>query len=300
MSSATKPSKPNRSLNLPELPAELQLRILHYCLVSSTPILNLGSRKWIYYPKKAGNPWRDFEKHGETHGQDELALNILFTCRTYRYEGWKIFWHTNQFIYSQPPACKNRLISEKFLRPASMTMMRHLSIRWPKTNRSYATVFCYLVQAFEICVNFKNLDTFGVHIDTDTHTFQVTPCHIIGLLRNLRIKEVSVRDSESPLVYPVTLNSSKGLDLASRTITNTHNPSTKTTNSKSGEKVTTMSITGFLGDGHALEPLVFDVLSKVLRNGTISFGTGLEARLYDHHFRHITRVLKIRIVPRIG
>lgn len=80
---------------LTKLPAELQLRVLWHCLVSSLPILNAGIPKDDQTVLVAD----------ETRGQSRINLSILLTCRAYHHEGSKLLYSSNHFSYTcqKPP-----------------------------------------------------------------------------------------------------------------------------------------------------------------------------------------------------
>lgn len=91
---AAAPTKPGP--NLSDLPTELQLLVLRKCLVTSTALFNFGiSRK-----KKYLRPPPFPDARGELFGQDELYVAILFTCRLYNKEGWKILFSENNFSFA--------------------------------------------------------------------------------------------------------------------------------------------------------------------------------------------------------
>ena len=82
--------------NLSSLPIELQLLVLRECLVTPTALFNFGiSRKKKYLSPPPSFP----DAKGELFGQDELYLAILFTCRLYNEEGWKILFSENHFSF---------------------------------------------------------------------------------------------------------------------------------------------------------------------------------------------------------
>ena len=91
---ATAPVKPGP--NLSDLPIELQLLILRKCLVTPTTLFNFGisrKKKYLIPP-----PFPDAV--GEFFGQDELCVAILFACRLYNEEGWKILFSENNFSFN--------------------------------------------------------------------------------------------------------------------------------------------------------------------------------------------------------
>ncbi|MCJ1226921.1 hypothetical protein MMC12_003576 [Toensbergia leucococca] len=75
---------------LTSLPMELQLRILHYSLVSPLPILDAG--------------FSDLERfyltEGDERGQDRINPHILFTCKLYYVEGLVMLYTRNTFLYN--------------------------------------------------------------------------------------------------------------------------------------------------------------------------------------------------------
>ncbi|KAL9603290.1 MAG: hypothetical protein Q9219_001313 [cf. Caloplaca sp. 3 TL-2023] len=84
--------KPDGSFTfpLPKLPAELQLRVLWHCIVSSLPILNAG------IPKEDQAALLE----NETRGQRRINPAIMFTCKAYYYEGIKLLYANNHFSYT--------------------------------------------------------------------------------------------------------------------------------------------------------------------------------------------------------
>ena len=82
--------------NLSDLPIELQLLVLRKCLVAPTALFNFGfsrKKKYLIPP-----PFPDAV--GEFFGQDELCVAILFTCRLYNEERWKILFSENSFSFN--------------------------------------------------------------------------------------------------------------------------------------------------------------------------------------------------------
>ncbi|KAL8831544.1 MAG: hypothetical protein Q9170_005244 [Blastenia crenularia] len=87
---------------LTKLPAELQLRVLWHCLVSSLPILN------------AGIPRDDQTAlyNEEIRGQLRINPRIIFTCKAYHHEGIKLLYTNNHFSYTcekLPPSWPTRV-----------------------------------------------------------------------------------------------------------------------------------------------------------------------------------------------
>ena len=85
--------------SLLSLPFEIQLKILKDCLVTSHFIVNLKDRI----------PSNHYLAAGEELGQDHISLNVLFTCRLYFEQGWKIFWLQNAFLFSSRAAYHLRI-----------------------------------------------------------------------------------------------------------------------------------------------------------------------------------------------
>ena len=109
-------------MSLQDLPTEVPLRVIEYCVVSTGgPILNLGPKRYH------GN---EIEKEDHPATEDRLDLNVTATCRAYRIEGWKCFWRKNHFVYTSPTALAVAMDwAENPSRPSTMGMMRHLEIR---------------------------------------------------------------------------------------------------------------------------------------------------------------------------
>ena len=81
--------------NLSSLPTELQLLILRDCLTTPTALFNFGSRLTKKYASRRLIP----DATDELFGQDNLSLSIIFTCRLYHTEGWKILFSGNTFSF---------------------------------------------------------------------------------------------------------------------------------------------------------------------------------------------------------
>ncbi|KAL8796789.1 MAG: hypothetical protein Q9195_000872 [Heterodermia aff. obscurata] len=80
---------------LPDLPIELQQVVLRKCLVTPLAMFNFGiSRK-----KKHLSPPAYPDAIDELFGQDELNVAILFTCRLYNKEAWKMLFSENTFSF---------------------------------------------------------------------------------------------------------------------------------------------------------------------------------------------------------
>lgn len=119
---------------LTKFPAELQLRVLWHCLVSSLPILDAG------IPKDKRVVLID----NETPGQRRINPAIIFTCKAYHHEGIKLLYSNNHFAYTisqqaEVPAKVVRRnlsrIQKLILRPMCTTSIR---IRFPSAATTVA------------------------------------------------------------------------------------------------------------------------------------------------------------------
>ena len=164
---------------------EVQLRILESCVVAKNPIINFArtARQTVFLVQQKPEP----------RGQDELALNIISTCRTYREEAWKLFWQRNMFVNTHPESYLYMLQTAMYLPPFSGTM-RHLSLRSPfDDTHQYDSIWAMLDVLFDICRAHKNLEIVEAHFvtpsvkmgpmirDTDVLNYQLG-----ALLRRMR------------------------------------------------------------------------------------------------------------------
>jgi len=81
---------------LPYLPTEVQLRILHYALTSSDPIVDPLS------PAKAENMTARERGRG-----NKIAIGFLATCRAFSAEGQRALWCNNDFVFTTVEALRN-------------------------------------------------------------------------------------------------------------------------------------------------------------------------------------------------
>lgn len=79
------PMVPQSTL-LPRLPQEIQLVVLRECLISKTPLLDLGVKPGGVHLTVINEP----------RGQDDVCFGILRTCKFYRGEGLKLLYAHNQ------------------------------------------------------------------------------------------------------------------------------------------------------------------------------------------------------------
>ena len=150
---------------------EIQLQVLELCLLADVPILNFG----------ACNRFYEYRYEPHAHAQELLALNILFTCHTYRNEGWKIFWQGNRFMYSSLTCLRDA--TDKFGSPSSTMMtMRHLSLRLKESD--HASLFKDVNLILEVCHIFKALETLHIHLEDCKKTFfrNLSQPYTIGLV----------------------------------------------------------------------------------------------------------------------
>ena len=143
------------------LPLEIQLRIITCCVVSKTPIVNLGTKDWQWYDEE--------EKKSYPRAQDRPTLKILRTCRTYHDEGWKCFWRENVFLYTSPEALAKAMDPTRDSpRVSSLSMLRHLSVRvgggTSSRNSNIASdgMILTLVRCLQDCWLFSALDRLQI------------------------------------------------------------------------------------------------------------------------------------------
>ena len=127
-------SPPNFSLTT--LPMEIQLRVLHDCLVTDAPLINFG------LPRDTVQ----FLVEGERRGQEEICLSIIFTCRTYHAEGWKILLEGNAFTYASATPVT------PFIGPALKDSTWYIKIRrlafrhdWSRSTQGLTLCISYIV-----------------------------------------------------------------------------------------------------------------------------------------------------------
>ncbi|KAI0184759.1 hypothetical protein EV127DRAFT_224320 [Xylaria flabelliformis] len=80
---------------LPHLPVEIQLRVLSYALTSPHPIVDplCKSRPERMLPREKGK-------------RNHIAIHFLATCRAYRFEGTKLLWSNNTFLFTSPASLR--------------------------------------------------------------------------------------------------------------------------------------------------------------------------------------------------
>ena len=128
---------------------EMQLQILQHCLVAEHHIMDFskGSKSPVLEP--------------HVQPQKDLALNIVFTCRTYHKEGWKIFFQENKFMYTSLQSLQFSM-DGLYLTPKSMFTIRHLALRL--LEKDHTILVNSFTTILEVCDLFKSLETLHVHI----------------------------------------------------------------------------------------------------------------------------------------
>ena len=111
--------------NLSSLPTELQLLILRQCLTTPTALFNFGSRMTKKYASRRLLP----DATDELFGQDNLSLSILFTCRLYHTEGWKILFSENTFSFDLELGTWSKPIKDNVSR-VDFTQSIHIAIMY--------------------------------------------------------------------------------------------------------------------------------------------------------------------------
>ncbi|KAH8156598.1 hypothetical protein CIB48_g11653 [Xylaria polymorpha] len=93
-SRVTRSSK-SQERKLPHLPVEIQLRVLSYALTSPHPIVDplCKSRPERMLPREKGK-------------RNHIAIHFLATCRAYRFEGTKLLWSNNTFLFTSPASLR--------------------------------------------------------------------------------------------------------------------------------------------------------------------------------------------------
>lgn len=135
------------------LPMELQIMILHQCLISYHPIRNIGE------PSRLRPFW------SEKRGQEEISPAIIFTCKIYYREGLRIFCKGNQFLY-MPFVVTSRRIS-----PHSIC----------KAQKSYPRTFSQ-IQNLNLMIIYRTRLCF--------ERIAATTAHCLSLFPNLRVLQV--------------------------------------------------------------------------------------------------------------
>ncbi|KAI1172145.1 hypothetical protein F4777DRAFT_20625 [Nemania sp. FL0916] len=99
---------------LPFLPVEIQLKILKYAMTGRHPIVD---------PLCKSTPGRMLKR--EKNKQNDIAIHFLATCRAYRYEGTRLLWRNNTFVFTSPD-CLQQFAN---LDPRHRKNIRHVTFR---------------------------------------------------------------------------------------------------------------------------------------------------------------------------
>ena len=248
---------------------EIQLRILQHCLLAETHIVDFGSG-----PEALS--WEPYARP-----QKDLAMNIIFTCRIYHEEGWKIFFQQNKFKYTSLSSMYFWVDGLR-LTPKSMLTMHHLALCLRE--KDHATLVDGLNSIFEACDVFESLETLHIHIERVHYAIGYLPTFsgleaggLTGLVaeackmytwhtEGVALEEEWVGTS-SPLL-------TKLLEKPSHSVAR-HGPR------GSLGRVKEILITGLPGDEWKLEPLVVRLLSTMLcPQGRFGIGKGLDGIQY--------------------
>ncbi|KAF3766985.1 hypothetical protein M406DRAFT_355424 [Cryphonectria parasitica EP155] len=102
------------SLRLPHLPVEVILRIMQFALLAQEPIIDPLCRLTMEHLTAA-----------ELRRAPQTAIGFLATCKTYHFEGTRIFWSRNTFTFTSPEAL--RRFAD--LQPQFRNDIRHINLR---------------------------------------------------------------------------------------------------------------------------------------------------------------------------
>lgn len=259
---------------------ELQLQILGHCLMARGPVLDFGLRNCRVGYVSANA--KDHKKDPRSH--DELALKIIFTCRTYREVGWEMFWQQNQFQYSQSMASLMSLQYERLILPSSSKMLRHLIIRQSISN-DHGSIIREMLESLELCTRFKSLETLTVHIVLDKQIGAKTRGRFHGSKFLVEQLSEACRFYEScPQICSRTTNPSSASlrDLGQRPndaeqpkpVLQDHAPAFN-------GSVKQIIVSGLPEDEFKLDPLYVRLLATVLHpSGQVGIGQGRKGSLY--------------------
>ena len=264
------------------LPLEIQLRIIARCLVSKTPVVNLGTKDWHWYDEE--------EKKSYPRAQDHLTLNILRTCRTYHDEGWKCFWRENVFLYNSPEALAEAMVSTRdSSRVSSLNMLRHLSVRvgggtsLRTSDIASDSMILTLVRCLQDCWLFSALDRLQIDFvvpevaSESGYTSSMTQDRDATLL-SLRVYmrqliEASRVYAERQRDYPNSAAVANGIGSVTWAQSRYAN---------FGGPIQEIVITGLPEkDEYKLEVLALRLISTtIMPHGRVGFGRGAEGRRY--------------------
>ena len=248
---------------------EIQLQILQHCLLTELHILDFGSGPESLAWEPRARP------------QNDLALNIIFTCRIYHDEGWKIFFEQNKFMYTSLGSLYFS-VDDLCLVPKRMLTMHHLTLCL--LEEDHVTLVDDSNTILEVCDRFKALETLHIHIervhDPTGRQFLFSDHEDEGLaflvaeackMYTWRTEGVAVEEdwvaTSSALWMRLT-----GKPSHSRAL---HAPK------GSVGRIEEILITGLPGDEWKLEPLFVRLLSTMLSpRGRFGIGKGLDGIQY--------------------
>ena len=147
----------------------MQLKVVKHCVVSDCPIVNFGPSNYFHDPVYTGDGDEDLE----IWGQDKCTMDIIFTCRSYLTEGWKIFWSQNKFIYAS-------IYQFPFDLHSSMDFIQHLSLRLDVVRHDRSVT--RFIEVLEGCEPLQALKKLQIHIITDPDCPGWAECDKIQLL----------------------------------------------------------------------------------------------------------------------
>lgn len=249
---------------------EVQLRVLEKCVIAKDPIIDYGPQALPYWFQSG------FHKKPEPRGQDELALNIIYTCRTYREEGWKLFWKRNTFVSTNPQGYHFTYS------PAVSGLIHHLSLRYLYVDK-HEVVISSMFHALDLCGPFKNLKTLEIHLvsPSDEPCFAVPtyyhPIHgrFLKKIRNAYHRNQKTSSSVSTITSRSSHHPGNG----------THIPLDSQTSSTKG-MLKKILITGLPEDEVLFDILALRLLSSKLESrGQVGITVGIQNRHYSYHFR---------------
>ena len=172
-----------------DLPLEVQLMILKYCLTTEAPLVDfcLG---YLFPPSEYATR--------ERSGQHDSSLAMLATNRLFREQGLQILWQHNRFLYTRSDEF-TLLNTDILMKSSQIAFLRHLTIHqdsiWQPRAFYHRVMLDSILFAVSATEHFPALQTLELDLETTT----VIPyCHERGKWLRATLLEVKyfLRDLE--------------------------------------------------------------------------------------------------------
>ena len=159
-----------------DLPLELQLKILSYCLIAPVPLFNCGI------------PVTGHTHRPKPRSEDKISINILLTSRFFHIEGQRILFQQNVFLYIHPftTSQDSSIASRQTWLPQSLVSnLRHLALQ-PAIGKNQYQDIDELYRVGECVIEAPLLETLSIHFHGSCKAYRRWRMDLIVFLKGIR------------------------------------------------------------------------------------------------------------------